>query len=93
VDEVCDRFEAAWLAGPRPQIEGYLGALPEPARPALFGELLRLDLHYRRQQLETPTEEELLRDDLAPGRSSAARSRVHPRQAGAEVRHADRREV
>jgi hypothetical protein len=58
VDEICDRFEAAWRAGQRPQIEGYLGDLPEPARPALFGELLRLDLHYRRQQREAATEAE-----------------------------------
>jgi tRNA A-37 threonylcarbamoyl transferase component Bud32 len=58
VDAVCDRFEKAWRAGQRPPIEGYLGELPEPARPALFGELLLLDLHYRRRQLETPTEAE-----------------------------------
>jgi len=27
MDEVCDRFEAAWKAGLRPRIEDYLGAL------------------------------------------------------------------
>jgi hypothetical protein len=58
VDAVCDRFEEAWLAGPRPPIEEYLDDLAERVRPDLFGELLRLDLHYRRQQLDAPTEEE-----------------------------------
>jgi serine/threonine protein kinase len=56
VDEVCDRFEAAWLAGPRPCVKEYLGEATEPERSDLFRELLKLDLHYRRQQLETPTE-------------------------------------
>ena len=27
MDEVCDRFEAAWKVGLRPRIEDYLGAL------------------------------------------------------------------
>jgi hypothetical protein len=61
LDEICDRFEKAWLAGQRPQLEGYLGDLREPARPALFAELLRLDLHYRRQQGDAPTEAEYAR--------------------------------
>jgi hypothetical protein len=61
VDAVCDRFEDAWLAGQRPPIEEYLDDLAEPARPDLFGELLRLELHYRRQQRETPTEEDYRR--------------------------------
>ena len=29
VEEVCDRFEAAWKAGRRPPIEDYLGEVPE----------------------------------------------------------------
>ena len=58
VDEVCDRFEAAWLAGQRPCVKEYLGEAPEPERSDLFRELLKLDLHYRQQQQETPTEAE-----------------------------------
>jgi len=50
VDEVCDRFEAAWLAGKRPCVMEYLSEAPEPERADLFRELLKLDLHYRRQQ-------------------------------------------
>jgi serine/threonine protein kinase len=58
VDEVCDRFEQAWQAGQRPQIEAYLSEASETERSYLFRELLKLDLHYRRQQRETPTEAE-----------------------------------
>jgi serine/threonine protein kinase/tetratricopeptide (TPR) repeat protein len=58
VDEVCDRFEAAWLAGQQPCVKEYLGEVSVPERSDLFHELLKLDLHYRRQKLETPTEAE-----------------------------------
>jgi hypothetical protein len=30
--QACDRFEAAWKAGPRPHPEEYLGTAAEPAR-------------------------------------------------------------
>jgi serine/threonine protein kinase len=62
VDEVCDRFEAAWLVGQRPGVQEYLGEASEPQRADLFRELLKLDLHYRRQQRETPTEAEYCQD-------------------------------
>jgi hypothetical protein len=58
IDRVCDRFEAAWLAGQRPCVNEHLGEMPEPQRSDLFRALLKLDLHYRRQQRETPTEAE-----------------------------------
>jgi serine/threonine protein kinase len=58
IDRVCDRFEAAWLAGQRPCVKEHLGEMPEPQRSDLFRELLRLDLHYRCQHQETPTEAE-----------------------------------
>jgi len=36
IDQICDRFEAAWKTvapgGPGPQIEDYLGYTPEPER-------------------------------------------------------------
>jgi serine/threonine protein kinase len=61
VDEVCDRFEVAWQAGQRPQIEDYLDAAPEPDRPLLLRELLAIELAYRRQQGETLALEEYRR--------------------------------
>jgi serine/threonine protein kinase len=60
INRVCDAFEAAWLAGQRPQIEPYLEDAPEPVRAALLYELLLLDLTYRRQGGETPTAGEYL---------------------------------
>jgi serine/threonine protein kinase/O-acetyl-ADP-ribose deacetylase (regulator of RNase III) len=58
VDKVCDRFEAAWLAGQRPRIEDYLDTVSGPERSALLRELLQLDLHYRCCGGENPTAEE-----------------------------------
>jgi eukaryotic-like serine/threonine-protein kinase len=54
VDEVCDRFEDAWIADKRPRIQDYLGDTAEPERSALLDELLKLDLAYRRKNHETP---------------------------------------
>jgi serine/threonine protein kinase len=61
VEEVCDRFEAAWRTGQRPQIEQYLGDTPQPVRRRLLGELLALELDYRRANGETPVRDEYWR--------------------------------
>jgi serine/threonine-protein kinase len=62
VDQVCDRFEAAWVAagstGQRPRIEEYLGDTTEPERSELLRELLALELAYRRDGDEKPTLQE-----------------------------------
>ena len=64
VDEVCDRFEAAWKAaksaGARPRIEEYLGEVPGPQRPALLRELIPLEADYRRRAGERPRPEDFL---------------------------------
>jgi hypothetical protein len=49
IDEVCDRFETAWKAGQRPQIENYLDDVAEPDCSLLLRELLGVELTYRRQ--------------------------------------------
>jgi hypothetical protein len=62
IDDICDRFEAAWKAAnettPRPVIEAFLGDTAEPARTPLLGELLRLDVYYRQRLGETPRAED-----------------------------------
>jgi tetratricopeptide (TPR) repeat protein len=58
VDQVCDRFEAAWQAGPPPRLEDYLGDPTEPERSALLRELIALDIEYRQRQGETPKSED-----------------------------------
>jgi hypothetical protein len=60
IDQICDRFEHAWDAGPRPRIEDYLSQVPKSERPALFRELLSLELVYRPQNGEVPVAEEYL---------------------------------
>jgi WD40 repeat protein/tetratricopeptide (TPR) repeat protein len=49
----CDRFEAEWKTGAEPEIKKYLAGAPESARHELAGELLRLDIHYRRNRGDT----------------------------------------
>jgi hypothetical protein len=46
IDQICDRYEAAWLAGQRPRIDDYLHGLPENECSALLRELLRLERVY-----------------------------------------------
>jgi serine/threonine protein kinase len=58
VNAVCTRFEDAWQADQRPGIRDYLGVAPEPDRPLLLRELLKLELHYRRKKGELPDLEE-----------------------------------
>ena len=50
IDAACDRYEAAWKAGDEPRIETYLDAELETERPALFCQLLALELELRRPQ-------------------------------------------
>ena len=46
VDRLCDEFESTWAAGTRPDFDDYLVRAPEANRPALFRELLGLELDY-----------------------------------------------
>jgi serine/threonine protein kinase/Tfp pilus assembly protein PilF len=58
IDQICDRFEAAWpvpgSTEPRPRIGDFLGDAPEPERSRLLAELLALELAYRRDLGEEP---------------------------------------
>jgi tRNA A-37 threonylcarbamoyl transferase component Bud32 len=58
IDVLCDRFEAEWKAGGRPEIKKYVAGAPTPARPGLVRELLKLDIDYRRKCGETPMPDE-----------------------------------
>jgi serine/threonine protein kinase len=55
IEILCDRFEAEWRSGGKPQIEPYVAAAPEGARPELVRELLKLDIYYRRDNGDTVT--------------------------------------
>src|SRR5262249_33290222 len=49
VDQACDRFEAAWRAGERPDPVTYLGAAGGAARPAPLRPVLAVGLGVRRR--------------------------------------------
>src|SRR5262245_10518813 len=57
IDELCDRFEAAWQAGETPDPAALLGEVTPEERPALLKELLRLEAHYRQLRGEEPRTE------------------------------------
>jgi WD40 repeat protein/tRNA A-37 threonylcarbamoyl transferase component Bud32 len=46
MEQICDRFEDAWIAEQWPRIEEFLKDAPESERPGLLRELLQLELHY-----------------------------------------------
>ncbi len=48
VDEVCDRFEAAWGAGEQPRLENYFEELQESQRLRLLEQLLSAEWDLRR---------------------------------------------
>jgi serine/threonine-protein kinase len=57
VDQICDRFEAAWQAAATsekpPQLESFLDGITGAERDALLRELVPLDVCYRRLRQET----------------------------------------
>lgn len=58
LDELCDRFESAWLDGQSPRVEEFLSEVSEKNRSEALRELLKLDAHYRQRGDASPTVEE-----------------------------------
>ena len=86
IDQICDRFEAAWMSGSRPTLEEYIAAVDEQCRLALLRELLLLDWHYRHQAGEFPKPAEYLArfpdarsviDDVAAEMTDSAAPTLH----------------
>lgn len=57
VNDICNRFDAAWQAGLQPRVEDFASESPA-AGPALLRELILLDIHYRRQFCDPPRTQE-----------------------------------
>jgi eukaryotic-like serine/threonine-protein kinase len=53
LDQLCDDFESACVAGARPRIEDYLANVSPEERAILLPELLRLEMEYRTRTGET----------------------------------------
>ena len=49
INAAAERFERAWKNGERPRIEEFLINVPEPQRPLLFQELMRVERELRRR--------------------------------------------
>src|SRR5205085_9717070 len=60
IDQVCEDFEHAWLAGQSPRIEDYLPRMHENTRPLLREELVRIELEWRFRRDDTPSAEDYL---------------------------------
>ena len=54
IDAVCDRFEAEWRTGGRPDLAFYLSQAPKGGRASLLRDLLNLDLEYRLRRGDQP---------------------------------------
>ncbi len=46
IDDLCNRFEAAYQEGATPAVEEYLTEVEKPLRLALLKELVQIDSHY-----------------------------------------------
>ena len=68
IDAAAERFKRAWKNGERPRIEEFLINVPEPQRPLLFQELMRVEGELRRRAGEEPGAEEYRR--RFPGQES-----------------------
>src|SRR5437016_784705 len=74
IDQICDRFEAAWRTGRRPRVEDFLDEATGPERTALLCELLAVEVYHRRTAGETPQPEDFLA--RFPGLASAALEKI-----------------
>jgi serine/threonine protein kinase/Flp pilus assembly protein TadD len=90
INDACERFEAEWRSGGQPRIKQYVAEASEEARSELIGELLKLDIYYRRDRGDTivasdyesyPEHATLVEELLGPC--------VHP-ELTTEPRHAGR---
>src|SRR5262245_11454017 len=89
VDQVCDRFEAAWRSGQRPRLEALLAAVPEPDQPDLLRELLPIEVDYRRAEGEDCQAEEYRArfPELEPAWLAEVLAEEATRAAGAAQRY------
>ncbi len=54
INQICDAFESAWVAGRRPAISDYLPRAAEALQGKLVRDLIDIELFYRRRQGESP---------------------------------------
>jgi WD40 repeat protein/serine/threonine protein kinase len=84
VDDVADRFEAAWRSATLPSLADFLDAATGVSRLALARELVKVDLAYRRRRGEQPRLEDYLAEfpELGEALDGRDESRRTPTPAG-----------
>ena len=60
VHQACERFESDWRKGAQPRLEDFVDASCPEDRPALFSELLPLEIELRRERGDRPYSTEYL---------------------------------
>ena len=60
VHQACEGFESDWRRGAQPRLEHFLDAVCPEDRPALFCELLPLEIELRRERGDRPRSTEYL---------------------------------
>ena len=60
IDVLCDAYEDACKRGNQPDFANYLGECDAADRGSLFAELMLLDVEFRRERGETPTDDDYL---------------------------------
>src|SRR5438132_436295 len=61
VNQLCNRFNAAWMTGTPPDLAMYLLEIAESSRPQALRDLLRLELEMRRARGDSPALDEYQR--------------------------------
>jgi len=55
IERIADQFESEWRSGSRPSVADSLEQIPVTMRATALGELVRLDVEYRRKKGESPS--------------------------------------
>jgi serine/threonine protein kinase/formylglycine-generating enzyme required for sulfatase activity len=76
IDAVADQLKRAWKNGEQPRIEEFLIDVPEPRRPLLYQELLRVEGELRRRAGEEPSAE--VQGRRFPGQENIIGAGVEP---------------
>jgi WD40 repeat protein len=58
LEKICTAFEATWRTGTAPSLWDAVASLSGPLRSAALRELIALDVYYRQQKGESPTNED-----------------------------------
>src|SRR5262245_54999993 len=85
IDLLCDDFEARWMAGERPRLEGFVASLPESLRSDGLRALLVIELELLARENSRPSPDEY--QTRFPGQQGLVA------EVFAQMRHAEDKET